>query len=101
MIPRTKRVSKEIFSKTFKKSKFFTTPYFSFKVTQDTSTPRFSCVVSKSITKQATSRNTIRRRWYSVFSKLPITKGTYLIFLKKEAVPLSYTQIQKALEALI
>jgi ribonuclease P protein component len=101
MIPRTKRVSKEAFSKTFKNSRFFSTPYFSFKVTQDTLSPHFSCVVSKSVAKQAVLRNSLRRKWYNAFAKLPITKGTYLIFLKKEAISLSFSQIQKATQAII
>lgn len=59
-------------------------------------TPHFSVVVSSKHEKKAISRNSLKRRIYTLFSKHPIEKGIFIFFPSKQAYTLSYEALSQS-----
>lgn len=87
MLPRTKRLNRELFGEINKGSKRIDTPLFLLKARfLGTDEPaRFSCVVSKKVSKSAVSRNRLRRVFYEAIRKSSVgsLKGAFFVFYLK------------------
>jgi len=87
-------------------SKTYHSSHFSIRIGQNGSKKsRFSCVVSKKVSKLAVARNLLRRRFYSALSEiLPEVKESYVVifFIKSSFTTLTYdkllTEIKQSLE---
>ena len=105
MLPSKLRINKTLF-KTFGRGTSFHSPAISLFVYKkdDHSNSQFSFSVSKKVSKLAVKRNKLRRQGYSVISKNldSIKKGYFVVFnFKKEAIGLSYNQIESDIKVLL
>ena len=107
MIPKRQRVTKKIFPAAKNIKKLFHSKHFILKAVSDPSVKesKFSVVVSKKILKQATKRNLIKRRVYSVvreYKKIKdISSGIYVFFCKKDVGLLTYKEITQEVLGLL
>ncbi len=100
MLPKKQRVSTRLFSEINKGSKKIDTPLFLLKArfVPQGQISKFSCVVSKKVSKSAVSRNRIRRVFYSAIkNSLPKqAKGVVFVFyLKSEALQAKQKDFEK------
>lgn len=84
MLPKKKRVTKEVFQHLLKEGKTFSTPLFLFYY-QNSDTPQYAFVAPKNIFKKATERNKYRRIGYNILRLLPISKGKGIFMFRKDA----------------
>lgn len=88
MLPKKSRVPKKLFPKNNSKFLSFHSDFFSLKIflTKHTNEVRFSCPISKKVSKTAVSRNKLRRKFYSSAkeSSLLIPSGALVIFYPKK-----------------
>jgi len=100
MLPKKKRLNKELFSEINKGFKKVDTPLFLLKARflVINQLPKFSCVVSKKVSKSAVSRNRLRRVFYEALRKnVPLApRGAIFVFYLK---PQSLNLEQKSFEA--
>lgn len=83
MLPKSSRISRKEFPNLLTSKRFYHSPHFSLRVAHSTK-PQIAVSVSKKIAKKATSRNSIRRRSYSVLNKiLKNIKPSMLLFVAK------------------
>ncbi len=100
MLSKNKRVKRSIFPETLQRGKSAYSPFLSLKCLKrsDARESKFSFVVSKAVAKKAVERNLLRRRGYSIIkdnqSKI---KGSFtcIFFFKKEAINLSFKELEK------
>jgi ribonuclease P protein component len=105
MLPSKLRINKTLF-KTFGRGTTFHSPAISMFVYKkdNQSDSQFSFSVSKKVSKLAVKRNKLRRQGYSVIGKNleNIKKGYFIVFnFKKEAISLSYSQIESDINILL
>lgn len=108
MLPKTKRVKRALFQKVFSSGRTLHSTYLTARIVLTSPTPlasgapsKFSFVVSKAVAKKAVDRNLLRRRGYSVISKLYnlFPAGLVVVFFyKKGADKLSYASLSKEIE---
>ena len=79
-----------------KSRKVISRPAFSLRVLPSDEASKISVVVSKAVSKCAVTRNTLRRRFYSAIAVVVPKTGTYVFFLKKEAVQSYFKDICEA-----
>lgn len=87
MLPRSQRISKELFKDIIQKGDIFHSSFFIVKCLKSHDKSRFSISVSKKIAKTAVQRNYIRRRIYSIIKDLPhpfISNKKIVLSLKNE-----------------
>ncbi len=86
MLPKKKRVTKELFQKIIKNGRIISSLLFTFKYLPRKS-PQYAFVVPKIITKSAVKRNKYRRIGYNTLNlqdRIPNYAGVFLY--KKEAI---------------
>lgn len=101
MLPKRKRVTKDLFSHIMKNGRVLSSPLFTLRYINQ-KTPQYAFVAPKTIIKQAVSRNKLRRKGYAVLSQtktLPNVLGVF--FYKKQANTASFLDIRTDIEALI
>ncbi len=105
MLPKNKRVSKEVFYCVLKNSKTFHSNNITLRVLKSShNITKFSFIVSRKVSSKAPKRNLLRRRGSSVVAKLDkkIKNGFICIFyIKKGAVIISYSKIEEEIVFLI
>jgi len=84
MLPKNSRISRKEFPILLESKSFFHSPHFSLRVAHSTKS-QIAVSVSKKISKKASSRNTIRRRTYTVLRDLlKNIKPSMLLFVAKK-----------------
>ena len=106
MLPRKRRVHKDVFGEVLKKGLSFHSAHISLRGIKkdDISPSRFSFTVSKKVASKAVDRNLLRRRATSVLEQhLPsIKKGISGIFsFKTGSLELSFGQIEAEIVGLL
>ncbi len=95
MLPKKKRVTKDLFQSIMKAGKVIQSPLFVFRYISST-TPRYAFVVSKTVVKQAVLRNRLRRKGYNALSQYPKTPSIMgIFFYKKTAKDAVFHDIKK------
>ena len=101
MLPKKKRVTKEIFQDIMKNGKMVSGPLFVLRYKASKS-PQFAFIAPKTVAKQAVSRNKLRRQGYNSISKNPkIPNIIGLFFYKKEAKKASFIDIRDGVNTLL
>jgi len=90
MLPKKKRVTKNVFQSIIKERKTLSTTLFLFHFKKN-DTPQYAFVAPKNIFKKAVERNKYRRIGYNVLIKIPPINGSGIFVYKKPA----YTTNQK------
>lgn len=102
MLPKSQRVKKSLFPRVFVAGRSYFTPHLTLRVaTNNDNVGRVSFVVSKSITKSAVKRNSLRRHGYSVVSSLKkdIKTGCiYVFFYKKGAENVTLSDLSREIK---
>lgn len=96
MLPRSKRLNKDLFLKVIKSGRMINTPLFSLYLSKTEKEKRFSVSVPKKVSKLAVDRNKIRRRVYSIIKKLEkeiITGVLGVIVVKNGTQKLSFIDL--------
>jgi len=94
MLPKKKRITKDIFQTILKKGNIVSGSFFLFKYIKE-SHPRYVFVVSKKIAKTATKRNSLRRRGYNILKQYNLKNCAGIFFYKKEALNVSIDELKK------
>ncbi|HED05744.1 MAG TPA: ribonuclease P protein component [Ignavibacteria bacterium] len=100
MLSKKRKDSKELFKEVLSNSKSFYGTNMSLRVFigDSVENTRFSFVVSKKVSTKANKRNLLKRRGFSVIKNTlkNIKKGfTCVFFFKKNAITVSYTELNK------
>ena len=101
MLPKKKRVTKEIFQNVMKNGKMISGSLFVLRYIPSKS-PQFAFIAPKIVAKQAVSRNKLRRQGYNSISKtakIPNIIG--LFFYKKEAKNAKFGEIKGGINTLL
>lgn len=71
MLPKKNRADKKTVENIFKEGRFFGSPHLTFKfmLNNNSSAPRISFIVPKSIAKLAVKRNLLRQRGYNILEE--------------------------------
>ena len=85
MLPKKKRITKEIFQNIMKNGKAFHGSLFLFRYLPS-KVPQYSFVVSKNVAKNAVTRNKFRRIGYNILIKQELKPVIGIFFFKKEAL---------------
>jgi len=103
MLPKNRRISREIFKSFPGKKKFSESENFSLLYSPNSTTVRFGVSVSKKISKKAVVRNKIRRRTYSALRDLVLKSnpGLYLFVAKVGAKDLKGDKLQEEITKLM
>lgn len=94
MLPKKKRMTKEVFQNVMKNGKAFHSSLFLFRYIREI-TPKYSFVVPKNITQSAVTRNKFRRIGYNTLIKQELRPLAGIFFYKKEALMAQKEDIQK------
>lgn len=101
MLPKRKRVTKDLFPYIMKNGRVLTSPLFTLRYINQ-KTPQYAFVVPKTVAKQAFSRNTLRRKGYALLRQralLPKVLGVF--FYKKQAHTAAFIDIKADIDALL
>ena len=94
MLPKKKRMTKEIFQNVMKNGKAFHGSLFLFRYFS-LNGPQYAFVVPKNIAKSAVVRNKFRRIGYNTLIKQDLRSLTGIFFYKKEALKSKKEDIEK------
>ena len=94
MLPKKKRVTKELFQTVIKSGGTLSGSFFVFRYIKQ-KYPQYAFVVSKKIAKKAVDRNKLRRRGYSVLNNYKLKDYLGVFFYKKEAQKASFIEIKE------
>lgn len=100
MLAKKARLSRAEFPRYFKRGKRLHCPAVTIIYTPEPATQRAAVVVGKKVAKQATVRNTIRRRLYAAlqsFWKDTAAEGVWIIVAKPEIKAISRKQLAPTL----
>ena len=105
MLPKNKKASRQTIARIEPSSRNYYSVFMTLRITKTSpKKARFACVVSKKVAVKATDRNTLRRRCYTVlehFYKEIHPNMTGIWYLKKNAIKISYTTLQKEMHTLL
>jgi ribonuclease P protein component len=106
MLPKTRRIQRQGFSSILSQGKRFASPHLLLYLTKGdmAKNSRFSVSISKKVSQKATSRNTYRRRAYSVISKVikRVNPGFLCVLtFKKTSTPPSFLELEKEITDLL
>ncbi len=100
MLPKKKRITKDIFQTILKKGNIVSGSFFLFRYIKE-SYPRYAFVVSKKIAKNATKRNSLRRKGYNILRQYKLKNCAGIFFYKKEALDVSVNELKKDIEFIL
>lgn len=100
MLPKNKRVTKDIFQTVLKKGNIVSGSFFLFRYTSF-ERPAYSFVVSKKIAKTATKRNSLRRIGYNILRNYELKPIAGVFFYKKEALNVKNIEIKQDIELIL
>lgn len=100
MLPKKKRVTKEIFQTIMEKGNIIPGSFFVFRyIKQDQ--PQYAFVAPKKIAKGAVERNSLRRAGYNILRLYNLKTNAGIFFYKKEALSVDNDKIRKDIEFII
>ena len=94
MVPKKKRVSKELFQAIVKKGDTLSVPLFIFRYIPSVDA-HYAVVAPKGVAKKAVARNKLRRQGYAAINSYPLKPCAAIFFYKKEAKNASYSEIKE------
>lgn len=100
MLPKKKRITKELFNIIMKTGKGTPGAFFTFRHTISP-TPHYAVVAPKAVAKGAVLRNKLRRAGYRALSVFPIKSGSGIFFYKKEALKATGEELKTDIEQLL
>jgi len=100
MLPKKKRVTKDLFSSIMKTGKIISGSFFVFRYINQTN-PQYAIVAPKSVSKGAVGRNSLRRKGYTAIRSFPVDSGSGIFFYKKNANTASYQEIKEDIGLLL
>lgn len=100
MLPKKKRITKDIFQTVLRKGNIVSGSFFLFRYIKETS-PQYAFVVSKKIVKTAIKRNSLRRRGYNILRQYNLKNCAGIFFYKKEALHVSLNELKKDIEFIL
>lgn len=100
MLPKKKRITKDIFQTILKKGNIVSGSFFLFRYIKG-SYPQYVFVVSKKITKTAIKRNSLRRRGYNILRQYNLKNCAGIFFYKKEAINIPVNELKKDIEFIL
>lgn len=101
MLPKKKRITKEIFQDILKKGTTISSPFFIFKYIKKENKGIFAFVVSKKLVKTATKRNFLRRSGYNILRLYSLNSYAGIFFYKKEGLNRTKPEIKEDIEFLL
>ncbi len=103
MVPKKQRVTRVLFDKVFKEGKIHTAKYVYVRALVDATLtlPHYAVVVPKKVLKDASKRNTLKRKVYAILKEQKLPEGIFIFFLKKGADTVSFDDVTKEVNALI
>ncbi|MEI7689219.1 MAG: ribonuclease P protein component [Candidatus Nomurabacteria bacterium] len=100
MLPKKKRVTKEIFQTIMEKGNIIPGSFFVFRyIKQDT--PQYAFVAPKKIAKRAVKRNSLRRVGYNILRQYDLKFNAGIFFYKKEALVSNTTEFKKDIDFIL
>ena len=93
MLPKKKRVTKELFQEIMKHGGTLSTPLFTFRYIKQKD-PQYAFIAPKSVAKQASKRNLLRRKGYSALNHSTPKSGAGLFFYKKHTKKVTINDIR-------
>lgn len=102
MLPKSRRIPRELFRPLLESGKYFNTKHFVMRVAPS-SDIRMAVSVSKKVSKKAVVRNKIRRRVYSVLNKIfsDIKPCLYMFIAKPNSSVIKGGELEDELKTLI
>lgn len=100
MLPKRKRVNKELFQNVLQKGEVFHSSFFIFRYIRQ-KTPQYAFVVPKTVAKSAVLRNKLRRLGYNSLNLTQIPPLAAIFFYKKQAQKISQNQIKDDILSLL
>jgi ribonuclease P protein component len=100
MFPKKKRVTKELFQAVMKKGDTLSSPLFVFRYMRQNQ-PQYAFIAPKSVAKQASDRNKLRRQGYSALRAFNIKSGIGLFFYKKQAKNATFSEIKADIQTIL
>jgi ribonuclease P protein component len=94
MLPKRRRLTRQLFPTNTRSSLVAHTEHFSLRTLPTTSGgARVSVVVSKKVAPRAVDRHTVKRRVYTVAHKETYAPGAYVFFAKAGAHTISFREV--------
>ena len=94
MLPKKKRVTKNVFQSTLKEGKTFSTKLFLFYYHKNNE-PKYAFVAPKAIFKNAVKRNKYRRIGYNILRFIEIKPAIGIFIYKKQAILAKQEEIKE------
>ena len=100
MLPKKKRVTKEIFQTIMEKGNIVSGSFFVFRyIKQDV--PQYAFVAPKKVAKTAVRRNSLRRSGYNILRLYNLKSNAGIFFYKKEALNSDNIEIKKDIDFIL
>lgn len=100
MLPKKKRVTKNVFQAIMEKGNVVSGSFFIFRYIKQEN-PQYAFVVSKKIAKNAVKRNLLRRRGYNILRFYNLKCNAGVFFFKKEGFVASPAQTKNDIEIIL
>lgn len=100
MLPKKKRVTKDIFQNIMDKGNVISGSFFVLRYIKQ-ELPQYAVVAPKKIAKTATKRNSLRRKGYNILRLYDIKSCAGIFFYKKEALTASPFEIRGDIEYIL
>ena len=98
MLPKKRRITKELIEKTIYQGRSFQTEYLTLKILTSNSSNLFGFVVSKKVSKKSVDRNLLKRRGRYIIRKYlsSLNQGILCVFIfKQNSTKLSFENLEK------
>jgi ribonuclease P protein component len=100
MLPKKKRITKELFADIIKKGRVVHGSLFLFRYIKKEN-PHYAFVAPKAVAKSAVERNRLRRRGYAALRLCTIKPIAGIFFYKKIAPKASFVEIKKDIDSIL
>lgn len=100
MLPKKKRVTKDIFQIIMKKGNMLSNSLFSFRYLNQEN-PQYAFVVPKSVAKRAVVRNKLRRQGYNAIRTMDTLSGLGVFMYKKQNKEVPFSEIKESIKSLL
>ena len=101
MLPKKKRITKDLFQDIMKNGKTASSPLFTLRYIPS-KVGQYAVVAPKTVAKQAVLRNKLRRKGYSILAKIPQKPSILgIFFYKKEAKQADFQALESDMMALL
>lgn len=100
MLPKKKRITKDVFQTILKKGNIVSGSFFLFRYIREPN-PRYVFVVSKKIAKTAVKRSSLRRKGYNILRQHNLKNCAGIFFYKKEALGANINELKKDIDFIL